>query len=198
MKGNSEILIVEDEQEARELLVRGLQRLGFSVTGVGDGIEACALLTRQFAVIVTDLLMPRMDGLALLKEIHQCSPMSRRIVITSFGDKDRVLAALNAGADYLLEKPFSAQQLANVIHSMRSDLSGAHDIASWFHQRLASFSLTERENDLVLLVLKGLGNKAIASNLGLGEQTVKNSLFALYQKLGIASRGELFHLVFPM
>lgn len=192
------ILVVEDETDARELLVAGLQRLGFAAEGASDGLEALALLTRGFDVVVTDLLMPRCDGLHLLDELRKKHPGIRRVVITSFGDKSRVLAALNAGADYLLEKPFGVQQLAEVINRLIADGPDERALDQWFTRRLASLGLTPREHDLVALVMKGLSNKEIAGHLHLGEQTVKNALFTLYQKLGIASRGELFHLVFPI
>ncbi len=199
MTAPSRILLVEDEADARDLLVRGLVRQGFAAEGAGDGMAALALLPRGWDVVVTDLLMPRLDGLGLLKELPGKCPGALRVVITSFGDKERVLAALNLGADYLLEKPFSAQQLGEVLTRLLAERSDDEkQIDQLFARRLAGLPLTPRERDLVVLVMKGLGNKDIARQLDLGEQTVKNALFALYQKLGIASRTELFHLVFPV
>ncbi|MBA3699946.1 MAG: response regulator transcription factor [Planctomycetes bacterium] len=193
------ILIVEDEVDARELLARGLNRQGFAADGASDGQNALELLPRDWDVVVTDLLMPRLDGLGLLKELSQRLPHALRVVITSFGDKERVLAALNLGADYLLEKPFSALQLGDVITRLLAERNDdENQIDQLFVRRLAGLPLTPRERDLVVLVMKGLGNKDIARQLDLSEQTVKNALFALYQKLGIASRSELFHLVFPI
>ncbi len=196
---NARVLVVEDENDARDLLVRGLNRQGFSAEGAGDGLAAVELLPRGWDVVVTDLLMPRLDGLGLLKQLPEKCPGAVRIVITSFGDKERVLAALNLGADYLLEKPFSAQQLGEVLTRLLAERSDDEkQIDQLFARRLAGLPLTPRERDLVVLVMKGLGNKDIARQLDLGEQTVKNALFTLYQKLGITSRTELFHLVFPV
>lgn len=199
MNQASRVLVVEDEADARDLLVRGLTRQGFAAEGASDGQHAVELLPRGWDVVVTDLLMPRLDGLGLLKEVSARLPQALRVVITSFGDKERVLAALNLGADYLLEKPFSAQQLGEVITRLLAERGDdEQQIDQLFARRLAGLPLTPRERDLVVLVMKGLGNKDIARQLDLGEQTVKNALFALYQKLGIASRTELFHLVFPV
>jgi DNA-binding NarL/FixJ family response regulator len=192
------VLVVEDEDDARELLVRGLIRQGFIADGAGDGLTALDLLPRGWDVVVTDLLMPRLDGLGLLKELPQRLPHALRMVITSFGDKERVLAALNLGADYLLEKPFSAQQLGELLKRLLAERDDERQIDQLFTRRLAGLPLTPRERELVVLVMKGLGNKDIARQLDLGEQTVKNALFTLYQKLGISSRSELFHLVFPV
>jgi len=195
---SARVLVVEDEVDARELLVRGLVRQGFAAEGASDGAVALELLPRGWDVVVTDLLMPRVDGLTLLKEVSRRCPGTTCVVITSFGDKDRVLAALNLGADYLLEKPFSAQQLGDVITRLLAERNDDNQIDQLFVRRLAGLPLTPRERELVVLVMKGLANKDIARQFDLGEQTVKNALFALYQKLGISSRSELFHLVFPV
>jgi DNA-binding NarL/FixJ family response regulator len=195
---STRVLVVEDEADARELLVRGLVRQGFAAEGAIDGAAALELLPRGWDVVVTDLLMPRVDGLSLLKEVSARCPGTTCVVITSFGDKERVLAALNLGADYLLEKPFSAQQLGDVITRLLAERDDENQIDQLFVRRLAGLPLTPREREMVVLVMKGLGNKDVARQLELSEQTVKNALFALYQKLGIASRSELFHLVFPV
>jgi DNA-binding NarL/FixJ family response regulator len=196
---SARVLVVEDESDARELLVRGLARQGFVAEGAADGSAALELLPRGWDVVVTDLLMPRLDGLGLLTRVAELQPGAVRVVITSFGDKERVLAALNRGADYLLEKPFSAQQLGEVITRLLAERGDDEkQIDQLFARRLAGLPLTQREREMVVLVMKGLGNKDVARQLELSEQTVKNALFALYQKLGIASRSELFHLVFPV
>jgi DNA-binding NtrC family response regulator len=84
---NARVLVVEDENDARDLLVRGLGRQGFTAEGAGDGLAALELLPRGWEVVVTDLLMPRLDGLGLLKQLPEKCPGALRIVITSFGDK---------------------------------------------------------------------------------------------------------------
>ncbi len=193
------ILLVEDEADARELLARGLTRLGFEVVTASGGDQAFRDLDDHIDVVVTDLLMPQGDGLTLLERVPLKNPTALRIVMTSFGDKERVLAALNRGADYLLEKPFSAAQLAGVLERLlheRADTTG--DLDHLLQRRLSSLELTERERRFVVYVLKGLTNAELAEQLGLKEQSVKNALFGLYRKLGITSRGELFHVVFPI
>ncbi len=193
------VLLVEDEETARELLARGLARLGYRVTAVADGVEAVAQLNRPWDVIVTDLIMPRLDGLQLLEQVNALCPRAQRVVITSFADKDRVLAVLNLGANYLLEKPFSVANLAGIIERLLADKQAHPDhFTQFFHRRLLGLPLSPRERELVGLVLQGLANKEIALRLGLSEQTVKNTLSSAYHTLGITSRGELFHIVFPV
>jgi len=194
------VLLVEDEDTARELLARGLARLGHTVMSARDGAEALPLLNRSWDVIVTDLVMPRLDGLALLAEVNQRCPRALRVVITSFADKDRVVAVLNLGADYLLEKPFSVQRLADIIERLITDRQNEppDKFAQFFQRRLRGLPLSPREREVVGLLLHGLANKEIAQRLGIGEQTVKNALSSAYQRLGVTSRGELFHVVFPL
>jgi len=196
---NASILLVEDEAAARELLARGLSRLGFRVTGVGDGADAVPLLHKPWDIVVTDLQMPRLDGLRLLDEVNRLCPRALRVVITSFADKDKVVAVLNLGADYLLEKPFGVDRLAGILDRLLADRSGSTDsMVQFFQRRLLGLPLTIRERDLVAGLLKGQSNKELAANLGIGEQSVKNALSAIYAKLGVQSRTELFHAVFPI
>lgn len=196
---NASILLVEDEAAARELLARGLSRLGFRVTGVGDGADAVPLLHKPWDIVVTDLQMPRLDGLRLLDEVNRLCPRALRVVITSFADKDKVVAVLNLGADYLLEKPFGVDRLAGILDRLLADRSGSTDsMVQFFQRRLLGLPLTVRERDLVAGLLKGQSNKELAANLGIGEQSVKNALSAIYAKLGVQSRTELFHAVFPI
>ena len=194
------VLLVEDEDIARELLARGLSRLGYHVTSARDGAEALPLLNQPWEVIVTDLVMPRLDGVALLAEINGRCPRALRVVITSFADKDRVVDVLNLGADYLVEKPFGVQRLADIIERLLTERAGEPPdrFAQFFQRRLHGLPLSPREREVVGLLLHGLANKEIAQRLGIGEQTVKNTLSSAYQRLGVTSRGELFHVVFPV
>ncbi len=199
MTAGASILLVDDEAMARELLARGLSRLGYQVTAVGDGAEAVPLLFRSWDVIVTDLVMPRLDGLRLLEEINRSCPRALRVVITSFADKDKVVTVLNLGADYLLEKPFGVERLAGIIARLLADRGANSDqMTQFFHRRLIGLPLTPRERELVAGLLKGHSNKELATALSITEQTVKNMLSGVYAKLGVQSRTELFHAVFPI
>jgi CheY-like chemotaxis protein len=150
------ILLVEDEFPARELVARGLARLDYHVTAVGDGAEALPLLQQPWDVVVTDLAMPRLDGLGLLAEINRVCPNVLRVVITSFADKDRVMAVLNLGADYLLEKPFGVDRLAGILARLLAERPQAEpDLALFFQRRLLGLPLTPRERELVTGLLKG-------------------------------------------
>jgi two-component system, LuxR family, response regulator FixJ len=193
------VLLVEDEAVGRDLLARGLTRAGYEVETAPDGAVALQMLDDEYVFIVTDLVMPHVDGLALLAELNQRRHRAHRIVVTSFADKDRVIGVLNLGADYLLEKPFSVDALIGVFKRLQSDNTQSRaDVTDFVRQRLIGLPLTAREREMVGMLLKGDSNKQIAFKLGLSEQTVKNTLHHAYASLGVQSRGELFHVVFPV
>lgn len=190
------VLLVEDEAPARILLARGLERRGYRVTTVTDGSEALPMLHDGWDILVTDLCMPRLDGIGLLRMVRDSGVRAKCIVITSFADKERAIQALNLGTDYLLEKPFGAGQLADVMDRLLASGSGRGGNA--LEQRLEGLPLTQRERSLVMSVLHGQSNRQIATVLDQNEQSVKNALTAIYSKLGVKGRSELFHALFPL
>lgn len=193
------VLLVEDEAVSRELLARGLVRAGFDVATASDGSAAMSLLDEEWDCIVLDLVMPHMDGVGLLTELNRRRHAALRVVITSFADKDRVVSVLNLGADYLLEKPFGVETLKSTVDKLIEDRKQDPErLMQFFRRRLSGMPLTPREREFVGLVLQGDSNKQIAAKLGLSEQTVKNTLSNAYSRLGVQSRGELFHAVFPI
>jgi len=194
----AKILIVDDETDARELLMRGLVRHGHQTIGAADGLQALSLIDESVDALVTDLVMPQLDGVGLLRRLPATVPNLIKVVITSFADKERAIAALNLGAHYLIEKPFTAQQLADVLARLLEERGPSGTIEQIFQQRLRALPINERERQLVFYVLKGLPNLEIAGLLGIGEQSVKNYLSQMYRKIGVSSRSELFHLVFPI
>lgn len=99
------ILLVEDETILREALAQLLAEEGYEVAQAGDGEAARDLvLARPFDLIITDIRMPRMDGMALLQHVMQAAPQTPVVVVTAFGTVDSAVAAMRAGAvDYLLK-----------------------------------------------------------------------------------------------
>jgi DNA-binding NarL/FixJ family response regulator len=192
------ILLVEDESDARQMLALGLERLGHAVIACDNGAQALAELRPQVEVVITDLVMPRLDGISLLRALSERGHAAARIVITSFADKERTIAALNLGADYLLEKPFSVPMLETAIQKVLEHRGETGTPGQLCQRQLAALPLNDRERQLVVFVLKGMTNADVALAQGTSEQAIKSALYTLYRKLGIASRGELFHLIFPV
>ncbi|MEK6590110.1 MAG: sigma-54 dependent transcriptional regulator [Nitrospinota bacterium] len=113
---NQEILIIDDEEEMRIALTEVLERSGYSVQTVSNGIEGLELFHKvPFSMVITDVKMPRITGIELLKEIKRLSPNTPVIIITAYGTIDNAVDAMKEGAfDYIL-KPFSAEVLDSVV-----------------------------------------------------------------------------------
>ncbi|MFM2090720.1 MAG: hypothetical protein RLZZ127_1209 [Planctomycetota bacterium] len=180
------VLLVEDEAPARRILAAGLARRGWQVTAVGSAEEALPLLHRPWAVVVTDLRLPGADGLAVLAEARRLGSAAARVVVTSFADKERAIAALNLGADHLIEKPFGVETLHGILAGLAAGRPAPGPAVP--EDRLAALPLDDQERRIVAALLRGVGNRRIAEELGIAEQTVKNQLTRIYGRLGVEGR----------
>jgi CheY-like chemotaxis protein len=122
------ILVVDDEEELRELVLHVLERAGHAVTCAGSGLEAgAALEKRKFDVVVTDMLMPDQDGLELITELKAKYPSTKIVAMSGGGQigSDQYLSmAKGFGADVLLRKPFTHQTL---LASVKRAFEGSKD-----------------------------------------------------------------------
>jgi nitrogen regulation protein NR(I) len=120
------VLVVDDEQSLRKVLAATLSREGYEVEVAQDGEEALVALERDGAdVVVTDLVMPRMDGLSLLRRVVQKHPDVPVIVVTAHGKIDSAVEAMKAGAFDFVTKPFEHSELKAIIAkaARQSDLN---------------------------------------------------------------------------
>jgi nitrogen regulation protein NR(I) len=119
------VLIVDDEMNIRRVLAAMLKREGYEATTSADGEQALAVLAKTpVDVVVTDLIMPRMGGMDLLKRVAADFPDVPVIVITAHGSVDSAVAALKAGAFDYITKPFEQEELKKVI----AKAARAHDL----------------------------------------------------------------------
>lgn len=106
------ILIVEDDQRVAELIKRGLEEQGFEATLAYDGLSGKKLSSQdQFDLVITDIILPKMDGLDLCKYIRQTNPDLPIIMLTALGTTDDKVEGFDAGADDYLVKPFEMREL---------------------------------------------------------------------------------------
>src|SRR6266853_1274999 len=120
------VLVVDDELSLRKVLAATLQREGYEVQVASDGEEALAALDRDGAdVVVTDLVMPKMDGLSLLRKVVVSHPDVPVIVVTAHGRVDSAVEAMKAGAFDFVTKPFEHAELKAIIAkaARQSDLN---------------------------------------------------------------------------
>lgn len=110
------VLVVDDEEDFATALAVRLQRRGFAATAVGSGAEAVASVRgAAFDVMVLDLKMPGMDGLATLREVRRIAPAVRVLVLTGHGTVASGIEGMQIGADDFLQKPTDIEALCTAI-----------------------------------------------------------------------------------
>jgi two-component system, NarL family, response regulator LiaR len=199
MSGAIGVLIVDDHAVVREGLrtFLGVQD-GIEVVGeAADGAEAIREAERlRPDVVLIDLLMPRLDGAAAMRELRRRLPATKAIVLTSFADDERLLPAIEAGASGYLLKNAEPQE---VVRAIRAAHAGEALLDPAVAARLVAAiaqpageppreRLTPREREVLALIARGLSNKLIARELGIAEKTVKTHVGHLLAKLGVSGR----------
>jgi two-component system, NarL family, response regulator LiaR len=197
------VLIVDDHAMVRKGLVAFLKNepeldlVGEACDG-REAIESCE--QNHPDVILMDLVMPEMGGVAATRAIHQRWPHVQVIALTSFQEKELVQDALQAGAIGYLLKNVSGEELAEAI---RQAQSGRPILAPEAVQALIqtpseieslAARLTRREHEVLALLAKGMSNPEIAGQLFISRATVKAHISNILSKLGVASRAEAISL----
>jgi len=199
------VVLVDDHTMVRKglsLFLRAfddLELAGEAENGA-DAIQICGELMPD--VILMDLVMPDMDGVSAIRAICQKYPQVKVIALTSFKEGTRIMNALEAGAIGYLTKDISAEELAWAIrdaHSGRATLSpdAAQALVQEANQPPTPGSdLTEREREVLALMVEGLNNTQIAGKLSVSPSTVKSHVSNILSKLGVSSRTEAVTLAF--
>jgi NarL family two-component system response regulator LiaR len=199
MSDRIRVLIADDHAVLREGLRSFLElQDGIEIVGdAADGAEAVALAEKlRPAVVLMDLVMPKLDGVEAMRELNQRVPGTRVIILTSYIDDDRLLPAIRAGAAGYLLKNAEPQDLARAIRTAAAGEALIDpSVAARLVERLAQDegrddyeSLTAREREVLELIGRGFANKRIAVELGIAEKTVKTHVSNLLGKLGVADR----------
>lgn len=190
------IYVVDDDTSVRNSLNRLIKSLGFTVETFDS---AKAFLEREIydgpACLILDIRMPGTSGIELQEELVEADIHIPIIFITGHGNIQMTVKAMKAGAQDFIEKPFEDQQLIDAIHTAiaRSIKDRAELIEIKKLQRRID-SLTPREYEVFLLVVTGILNKQIASELGMSEKTVKVHRGRVMQKMEAASLADLVRM----
>jgi two-component system, LuxR family, response regulator FixJ len=193
MTGDYIVHVVDDEEAVRRSLAFLLTTAGFTVRmhksaaeflGIAEDLENCCL--------VTDLRMPGIDGVELLRRLKSDHKHIPSIVITGHGDVPMAVEAMKAGALDFIEKPFADDVLIDAIKLAALQIAGhpanRHD-ASTIKERMEL--LSEREREVLAGVVAGLPNKTIAYDLNISPRTVEVHRANVMQKMQAKSLPEL-------
>lgn len=186
------LLLVDDHLVVR-IGLRSLLETQPDMTVVGEaagGVAAVEAFTKhQPDITLMDLRMPDLSGTHATAAIRQKFPDARILVLTTFDNDEDIYRALEAGAaGYLVKNTDSGPLLETIraVHARTYRLPPA--IAARLAQRQAAPELSPRELEVLLLIVKGQSNKEIGATLGLAENTVKNHVKMILEKLGVSDR----------
>jgi NarL family two-component system response regulator LiaR len=204
------VLIVDDHAMVRQglrtfLELQDISALPIEVVGeAANGREAVELAKQtQPDIVLLDLVMPQMDGIQATPKIMEASPRSRVIILTSFGEEDKVLPAIRAGAQGYLLKDIPPNELVQAVREVHLGKVQLHpDVARKLMSAVAAKEepsanrvatqsedgLTDREQEVLQLIADGMNNRAIAEKLVISEKTVKTHVSNILSKLNLDDR----------
>lgn len=196
------VLVVDDHAVVRRGLAAylesadGIEAVAEAVNGRDALVQLRRLATenRLPKVVLMDVLMPEMDGISAIGEILACYPDVRVVMLTSFGEVERVYAALQAGAaGYLLKDADPDEVAAAIRAAARGEVHLDPAVAGRLTRQLVSpptglAALTARERTVLALVARGLSNRQIAAELYISDRTARTHVSHVLTKLQLSSR----------
>jgi DNA-binding NarL/FixJ family response regulator len=199
--GPIRVMIVDDHAVVRRGVRAYLEMLDEMEVAAeaADGQEALDLLKRMAAheelpdVVLLDLMMPKMDGVLATSRITSQYPAVRVVVLTSFGEMERVHTALvNGAAGYLLKDAGPTEVAAAIRAAARDEVFLDPAVARRLTRQMIAptglSALTERERDVLILVANGRSNQQIADELVISERTARTHVSNVLRKLQLSSR----------
>jgi FixJ family two-component response regulator len=190
------VFVIDDDPSVRRALERQLRTAGFRVEAFESAQDYVARAPQAaIACIVTDVRMPGMSGLDLQDSLAQAGGALPMVFITGHGDIPTTVRAMKGGAVNFLPKPFDEREIlaavAEALERSRAIEQERREIGSL---RARHEALTDREREVLALVVAGLLNKVIADRLGIQESTIKVHRGRVMEKMAAASLADLVRM----
>lgn len=202
------LLVIEDHALVREGLVRLLRQLEdeVEIAEAPDGDAAIAILDEQndFDLVLTDLAMPNLDGFNILNLLRERYPAIPVTVVSAYDDQPSITRVLNHGASGFIPKAYSGEALLSAVREIldgqifrptagnaaKIDLASPQQPSGGGTVTPSEIGLTDRQAQVLALMMRGLNNRDIAKQLDLSEGTVKIHATAIFKALGVSSRAQ--------
>ncbi len=197
MDPTQRVYIVDDDEPMRDSLVWLLESKGLRVEAYASA-EAFLAQVREnmHGCLVLDVRMPGMSGLELFERLGRGRVTLPVIFVTGHGDVPMAVSAVKKGAIDFIEKPFNDEEMLRLVaQCLESDRSQRESRRQELAVRQRLASLTEREREVMNLVVAGRMNKQIGDELGIAMKTVEVHRARVMHKLGVGSVAELVQLV---
>jgi len=187
------VFIVDDDRSMCEALERLLGTVGLKAHTFGSAQEFMSTKRPDVpSCLVLDVRLPGLSGLDLQRRLVDMDPPMPIVIITAYADIPMTVQAVKAGAVEFLTKPFRDQELLDAVQeAIDRDRTLRLERAELTELRQTYESLTQREREVMTLVVTGLLNKQIAARLGTSEATVKAHRAQLMQKMRVESLAQL-------
>ena len=185
------VFVVDDEPRVLSFMsecISGVECRVRSFSHAADCLKA--LKTEPCDLLVTDVNMPDIDGMALMKQVREIRPLLPIIIVTGYGDIPLAVRAVKEGAIDFVEKPLDENSFLPIVKKALSQRSKA--------SRVDASTLTPAERKILQLVAQGKTNKEIATMLGRSLRTVENHRHRLMQKLRAESVADLVKVALKM
>jgi len=191
------VFIVDDDTDMRDSLAYLLQSVGIASRAFSSAnLFLNEFRTDQPGCLVCDVRMPDMSGLELYERIVTAGGQIPVIFMTAYADVPMAIRALRTGAVEFVEKPFNAQtMLERIQRALAEDRERRESAAHWRDVGVRMDSLTDKEREVLAMILEGAPNKAIAAKTEITERAVEMRRASVMRKLQVHSLAELIRLV---